>query len=167
MLSRLIKKDRPSEDRALVGLIVWLALCFCAAAFGSFFRPGPWYAHLQKPSWTPPPAVFGPVWTALYIMMAIAAWLVWKQSGFKARTLPLGLFILQLALNAIWSPLCFGLHSLAISSVDIVLLWLVLLITTVLFFRISKVAGYLLVPYLAWISYASCLNITLWRLNGS
>lgn len=158
--------DLPGPLRAGLALIGWLALCFAAAAFGGLFRPGEWYAALQKPSWNPPGWVFGPVWTALYTMMAVAAWLVWKRGGFKAQRVALSLFLLQLLFNALWSPLFFGLHTPGLAFADIVLLWLALLATILQFWRVSLLAGSLLVPYLAWVTFASALNWTLWRLNS-
>ena len=148
------------------GLVVWLILCFAAPALGSATGPGEWYAQLQKPSWNPPGWVFGPVWTALYTMMAVAAWLVWKQDGFKAQRRPLTLFLMQLALNATWTPLFFGLHWPGVAFFEMVLLWLAITATLVAFWRVSRVAAWLLAPYLAWVSFAAVLNFTLWRLNA-
>jgi benzodiazapine receptor len=158
----------PTQRRtpAALGFAGWLLLCFSAAALGGFFMPGEWYAQLQKPSWNPPSWIFGPAWTALYIMMAIAAWLVWRRGGFATQRLALGVFLLQLLLNALWSPLFFGLRNPALAFVDIVLLWFALLATLLVFWRRSRVAGALLIPYLAWVSFASALNFALWRLNS-
>ena len=156
----------PNRIRAALGIAGWLALCFAAAALGGFFLPGEWYVQLQKPSWNPPSWIFGPAWTALYIMMAIAAWLIWQRGGFAAQRVPLGLFLLQLLFNAAWSPLFFGLRNPALAFVDIVLLWLALLATLLTFWRRSRGAGALLIPYLAWVSFASALNFALWRLNS-
>ncbi|MCX8090813.1 MAG: tryptophan-rich sensory protein [Verrucomicrobiae bacterium] len=138
---------------------------FAAATFGGFFSPGEWYASLQKPSWTPPPWVFGPVWTVLYTMMAVAAWLVWRQGGFAAQRRPLGLFVIQLALNASWTPLFFGLRRPDLAFAEIVLLWVAIAATLAAFRRVSVTAAWLLVPYLAWVSFAAALNFALWRLN--
>lgn len=156
----------PSRSRRSLGLVGWLTLCFAAAAFGGFFLPGEWYAQLQKPSWNPPSWLFGPVWTALYIMMAIAAWLVWQRGGFATQRLALSLFLLQLMFNVAWSSLFFGLRNPALAFVDIVLLWVALLATLLSFWQRSRVAGALLIPYLAWVSFASALNFALWRLNS-
>lgn len=127
--------------------------------------PGEWYAQLKKPLWNPPGWIFGPVWTALYIMMAIAAWLIWRSGGFSARRKALMLFLLQLLLNAAWSPLFFGLHQPALAFVEIVLLWLAILATLLVFWKVQRRAGVLLLPYLAWVSFAAVLNFTLWQLN--
>jgi len=146
-------------------LLGWLALSFSAAALGSLFLPGEWYARLQKPSWNPPNWIFGPVWTALYVMMAVAAWLVWKRGGVAAQRLPLTLFLVQLLFNALWSPLFFGLKNPGLALFNIGLLWLALLATIVAFGKARLIAGVLLVPYLAWVTFASVLNFALWQLN--
>ncbi len=151
--------------RSALGLAGWLALSFGAAAAGAFFIPGEWYASLRKPAWNPPGWIFGPVWTVLYTTMAIAAWMVWKRGGFRGQRAALSLYLAQLALNAIWTPLFFGLKQIALGFADIVVLWLVLLATAVAFWKVRRVAGLLLAPYLAWISFAAVLNGTLWRLN--
>jgi len=148
-----------------LGLAGWVLLCFSAAALGGFFLPGEWYAQLRKPAWNPPGWIFGPVWTALYTMMAVAAWLVWRRGGFAVQRVPLGLFLLQLLFNALWSPLFFGLHNPALAFAEIVLLWLALLATIVAFGKVQRGAGILLLPYLAWVSFAAVLNFTLWQLN--
>jgi benzodiazapine receptor len=155
-----------NRSSAFLGLIGWLLLCFAAAALGGLFPPGEWYAQLAKPAWNPPNWIFGPVWTALYTMMAVAAWLVWRQQGFRAQIRPLGLFLLQLALNAAWSPIFFGLKSPALAFVVIVLLWLTILATTYAFWCAHRVSGALMLPYLAWVTFAATLNFTLWRLNS-
>lgn len=149
----------------ILGLLGWLLLCLAAASMGALFMPGEWYAALNKPAWNPPAWLFGPVWTALYAMMAVAAWLVWKRGGFAGQRRPLGLFLTQLALNALWTPLFFGLHQPGLAFVEIILLWLVILATLLAFRPVSRVAAWLLVPYLAWVSFAAVLNGTLWRLN--
>lgn len=149
----------------MLALAGWVVLCFSAAALGGFFMPGEWYASLKKPSWNPPGWIFGPVWTALYAMMAVAAWLVWRRGGLKAQRRPLTLFVVQLALNAAWTPLFFGLHWPGVAFVEIVFLWLALGATLVAFSRVSRFAACLLTPYLGWLSFAAVLNFTLWRLN--
>jgi translocator protein len=156
---------RSSPARAGLMLAAWLTLCFAAAALGGFFPPGEWYARLLKPAWNPPNWVFGPVWTMLYIMMAMAAWLVWKRGGWADQALPLSLFLAQLFFNALWSPLFFGLRHPALGLVDIVLLWLALLATVGAFWKARPLAGALLLPYLAWVTFAAVLNFALWRLN--
>ena len=156
--------QRPARRRWLA-LAGWLLLCFAAAALGGLFMPGAWYASLQKPSWNPPGWIFGPVWTALYAMMAVAAWLVWRRGGFAAQRRPLSLFLAQLALNAAWTPLFFGLKNPGLAFAEIILLWLAIAATLAAFRPVHRGAAWLLVPYLAWVSFASVLNFTLWRLN--
>lgn len=155
-----------STGRQLLALGGWVLLCFAAAAIGGFFMPGEWYASLKKPSWNPPGWIFGPVWTALYAMMAVAAWLVWRRGGFAAQRGPLMLFLTQLALNAAWAPLFFGWHRPGLAFAEIVLLWLVIAATIAVFRPVSRAAMLLLVPYLAWVSFAVALNFALWRLNA-
>ena len=154
-----------STGRQLLALAGWLLVCFAAATMGGLFMPGEWYASLKKPSWNPPGWVFGPVWTALYTMMAVAAWLVWRHGGWAAQRRPLGLFLAQLALNAAWTPLFFGLHWPGVAFFEIVLLWLAIAATIAAFRPVSRAAMGLLMPYLAWVSFAAALNFTLWRLN--
>lgn len=147
------------------GLVAWLLACFCAATMGALFMPGEWYAALKKPSWTPPDWLFGPVWTLLYATMAVSAWLVWKRGGFAAQRRPLTLFILQLVLNAAWTPLFFGLKNPGLAFVEIVMLWLAIAAMLATFRRASRAAAWLLVPYLLWVSFAAALNFAVWRLN--
>ena len=156
---------RMKKTKTILGLIGWLAACFAAAAFGGLFVPDEWYAALRKPSWNPPGWVFGPVWTALYTMMGVAAWLVWRQGGWGKQRQPLLIFLVQLALNALWTPLFFGLHRPGLAFAEIVLLWLAIATTLAAFRPVSRAAAWLLVPYLAWVSFAAALNFTLWRLN--
>ena len=151
--------------QSALGAVGWLILCFAAAGVGSLFVPGQWYESLTKPVWNPPSWLFGPVWTVLYGMMAIAAWLVWKRYGFSGAAVPLAVFVAQLVLNAGWSWLFFGLQRPDLAFAEIILLWIAILVTIVLFWRLERVAGILLVPYLAWVSFAAVLNFTLWQLN--
>lgn len=143
----------------------WLLVCFAPAAIGGLFPPGDWYASLRKPSWNPPGWVFGPVWTALYAMMTVAAWRVWKRGGFAAQRRPLALFLIQLALNAAWTPIFFGLRAPGLAFVEIVMLWLAIATTVAAFRRVDQPAFWLMVPYLVWTTFATALNFTLWRIN--
>lgn len=127
--------------------------------------PGEWYATLKKPSWNPPDWIFGPVWSALYTMMAVAAWLVWQRGGFVAQRRPLALFLAQLGLNALWTPLFFGLHRPGLAFAEIVLLWVAIAATLAAFRRVNQAAAWLLAPYLVWVSFAAVLNFEMWRLN--
>ncbi|GAA5142078.1 tryptophan-rich sensory protein [Prosthecobacter algae] len=150
------------QGLVLLGFIV---ITFCAPAFGAFSPPGSWYAALSKPSWNPPSWVFGPAWTLLYTLMAVAAWLVWKRGGFGSQKRPLSLYFIQLALNAAWTPVFFGAHQLGAALAVIVALWVFIGLTLLHFWQVSRAAGLLFVPYLAWVSFATALNFTLWRLN--
>ncbi len=124
-----------------------------------------WYAALAKPRFNPPDQVFGPVWTVLYALMAIAAWLAWKRPDSPLRTTALVSFGLQLALNFAWSLLFFRDHRIGLALVEIFVLWLAIAVTMSVFFRLSRAAGWMFVPYLAWVSFASVLNFAIWRLN--
>lgn len=155
---------------AIVGLALWLAVCFLTAAIGASasLQAGAFYADLVRPDWAPPASVFGPVWTALYALMAVAAWLVWQERReTRLARAALVVFVLQLVLNALWSWLFFGWKQGAWSFLDIVLLWLVLIVTLVTFWRVSLLAGLLLIPYLLWVTFASLLNYAIWQLNPS
>ena len=141
-------------------------LCFSAGAVGAQFTPGTWYAGLAKPAWTPPGWVFAPVWTILYLLMAVAAWLVTLNGEWRQRRLPLALFILQLAVNAAWSWLFFGLQRPGWALLNILMLWGLVSVTVVLFLNTRRVAGILLLPYWGWLTLAAALNAAIWRLNG-
>jgi tryptophan-rich sensory protein len=152
-----------------LGLVLWLALCFLAAGLGAAasVQAGAFYAELVRPDWAPPASLFGPVWTLLYAMMAVAAWLVWLRRGSGPVRLALAVFVTQLVLNALWSWLFFDWRLGALSFLDIVALWALIVVTLVLFWRIRPLAGWLLVPYLAWVTFAAALNYRLWQLNPS
>lgn len=151
----------------IIGLIAWLAISFIAAAIGgaASIQAGPFYTELARPEWAPPPDVFGPVWTVLYALMGIAAWLVWRVGGFSAARSALTLFLVQLAVNALWSWLFFGWHLGGLAFADIVLLWVLIVATLVAFWRVRPLAGALLIPYLLWVSFACALNYAVWQLN--
>ena len=151
--------------KSALGLAGWLVVTFAAAWIGSRYMPGAWYASLAKPSWNPPNYLFGPVWSVLYVLMAVAAWLVWRKAGFSGAGPALILFVVQLALNSLWSYLFFGQHWPDLAFFDIVALWVSIVIVAALFWRVDPIAGGLMVPYIAWVSFASYLNVTLWRLN--
>jgi tryptophan-rich sensory protein len=155
------------RSKQITGLVAWLAVSFIAAAIGgaASMQAGPFYTQLVRPEWAPPPGLFGPVWTVLYALMGIAAWLTWRVGGFLAARTALTLFLMQLVVNALWSWLFFGLHLGALALVDIVLLWVIVAATLLAFRRIRPLAGALLIPYLLWVSFASVLNYSVWRLN--
>lgn len=150
-----------------LGLLLFLAVTALAAAIGSVasIQSAGFYAALEKPAWAPPARVFGPVWTVLYILMAIAAWWVWRRVGLRAAQGPLALYLAQLALNALWTWLFFRRRSGAWALAEITVLWLVLLLTTVSFWRVRPAAGALLLPYCAWVTFAMALTAAVWRLN--
>ena len=124
------------------------------------------YARLDQPSWAPPSWVFGPVWTLLYAMMALAAWLVWRSGPWSETRPALTAYAVQLVLNAAWTPLFFGMGWRGLAFAELTVLWLVLLATIALFLRRSKVAGWLLMPYMTWTTFALCLNFAVWQLNS-
>ncbi|MCA9512584.1 MAG: TspO/MBR family protein [Myxococcota bacterium] len=150
--------------RDAVSLVAFLALVGAAAAFGARFEPGAWYAALRKPPLTPPPVVFAPVWSVLYAAIAVAGWLAWRARPASHRAL--GLWALQLALNAAWSWLFFGLHAKGVALVDIVALLAAVVAAAVALHRVRALAGWLLAPYAAWVAFATYLNAGLWYLNS-
>ena len=163
------RKEADQDLAGPLGLLLWVGLSFLAAYVGSAFTSlsvNDWYLTLEKPSWTPPGKVFGPVWSTIYLLMGVAAWMVWRRRGVAGAGFPLGLFLLQLALNAAWSALFFGLRSPGLAFAEIVVLWILILATAVSFWRVVQVAGALYVPYLLWVSFAAVLNLSIWRLNA-
>jgi len=152
-----------------LALAGFLAICLAAGGLGGWATSGPvvdWYPTLNKPSWNPPAWLFGPVWTTLYVLMAIAAWLVWKKGAEGADVkLALRLFFVQLALNTAWSFIFFGARLPGLAFIEILILLAAILLTTATFFKQSQVAGLLMLPYIAWVGFASLLNFTIWRLN--
>jgi translocator protein len=155
------------KNKQIIGFVAWFAVSFIAAAIGSAasIEAGPFYTQLVRPEWAPPPDLFGPVWTVLYALMGTAAWLIWRVGGFWAARTALSLFLVQLAVNALWSWLFFGWHWGAMAFADIVLLWVLIVATLITFWRIRPLAGALLIPYLLWVSFASLLNYSVWQLN--
>jgi len=155
--------------RQIIAAVVFVTVSLGAGALGSLAtrRAIPeWYSQLVRPAWTPPSWLFGPVWTLLYVLMGIAAWLVWQRAGgMRAAAGPMTLFFAQLALNAAWSLVFFGLRQPGWAFLNIVALWALILATLVAFWRVWPLAGALLLPYLAWVSFASGLNFAIWRMN--
>lgn len=154
-----------SRSSQFVGLLGWLLAAFSAAAVGAVASvdAGSFYAQLTKPSWAPPAGVFGPVWTALYALMGVAAWLVWRSPG--PRRVALGLFGAQLAANALWSWLFFAWHQGALAAVEVLVLLALIVATMAAFWPASRVAALLMVPYALWVSFASALTWAVWRSN--
>jgi tryptophan-rich sensory protein len=159
----------PRGAEQWIALACAVAVCFVAAAIGSVYtRPAipVWYASLQKPIFSPPNWLFGPVWTLLYLSMAVAVWLVWRERGFAGgAALPLTLFAAQLALNALWSIIFFGWRRPDLALVEIFFLWAAIFSTILSFRRISPSAAWLMWPYLLWVTFAAFLNLSIWRLN--
>jgi tryptophan-rich sensory protein len=152
-----------------VGLTIFLAATAIAAWLGNLATMtsvGDWYPALVKPAWTPPDWLFGPVWSVLYLLMAVSAWLVWRKRGWRAAAWPLGLYAGQLALNSLWSFVFFGLREPSWAAAEIVVLWLAIAATLIAFWRCSIVAGLLLVPYLAWVTFAAALNFSIASMNS-
>lgn len=144
-------------------LIAFLVLCTVAASSGALFAPGPWYDTLAKPSWTPPQWVFPTVWTILYVMIAIAGWLVYRAQGVGTL---LWVWVAQLALNAAWSYVMFGAHRIGGALIELVLLWLSIVTFIVLAWKPVNTAALLFLPYLVWVTTAGALNYQVWRLNA-
>ena len=144
-------------------LLAFIVVTFAAAALGSLSMPDAWYAALNKPSFNPPNWIFAPVWTVLYVLIAVAAWRIWKQA--HGWCVALSLWLLQLILNGLWTPLFFSMHRIDLALIDIVALLLVLIATIVAFFPRDRVAAWMLVPYLAWVSFATLLTASIFHLN--
>jgi len=149
-------------------LLFFILICLAVGQLGSFFtteQSYSWYAALNKPAWTPPNFVFPIVWTLLYVLIAIAGWLVWrsKKPGYQNALM---FWLVQLILNAIWTPLFFGHQAILYGLVVIDILWIFILLTMFLFFKQSKLAGFLMFIYFAWVTFAGILNLAIWQMNG-
>lgn len=159
--------NTPSLLKQALGFAGWLGLSLLAGATGAIasVRAASFYGQLTQPSWAPPAWLFGPVWSVLYVLMGIAAWLVWRTDGGRAGSTALKLFVGQLVANALWTWLFFVWHQGALALTEIVLLWLLIAATLVAFWRIHRVAAVLLLPYLCWVSFATALTFALWQRN--
>lgn len=144
-------------------LIVFVVIVALVAWSGATFEPGPFYEALNKPSWTPPAWVFPPVWGALYVMIALAGWIVWRAQGIGAA---LGVWFIQLGLNAAWSWTMFGHKQITYALIDIALLWVAIAVFIRLAWPVRRSAALLFVPYFLWVTFAAALNFELWRLNS-
>jgi tryptophan-rich sensory protein len=159
---------RPTHNPALNAICLLLALIICiggGAASGLATPPGEWYAALAKPAWTPPGWLFGPAWTLLYTLMAVAVWTVWRRRQQTSVRVPLTLFAVQLALNFAWTPLFFGMHQPGLALAEILVMLAAIVATTVSFARVSPAAAWMMVPYGAWVCFATALNWAIWKLN--
>ena len=158
----------PRAAHPWIGLLLFLLACLAVGGAGGWVTSEAvttWYPTLRKPEWTPPSWLFGPVWTTLYLMMGTAAWRSWRSRSSQGARSALSLFGVQLALNLLWSVLFFGLRSPGAAFFELVLLWLAILATIMQFRRLDPAAAWLMVPYLAWVSFAGALNFAIWRLN--
>lgn len=158
-----------SRSKSAGMLVLFLFICFGVAWTGAQVSPGiassNWYEQLNKPDWNPPGWLFGPVWTILYTMMAIAAWRIWKKLGFTGGKTELSWFAVQLLLNGLWSQLFFNAQNPGLAFVEILFLLSAIIATTIYFYREDRLAGYLMVPYILWVAFATVLNGTIWMIN--
>jgi len=163
------------NKKYILALIFFLFITFLAAFLGNFFTVSSiptWYASLNKPSFSPPNWLFGPAWTVLYVLMAVSAFLIWSsyakatdgQAKKEIKT-ALTFYFIQLVFNALWSVIFFGLKNPAWAFFEILILWILILIITLKFYKIRKVAGFLFIPYILWVSFATILNFAVWQLN--
>jgi len=152
----------------LIKLFISIIICQMAGVIGSIFttpKIGIWYVYLKKPFLSPPNWVFGPVWTLLFILMGVSLWFVWIDQNKKYKKKAIIFFIIQLVLNILWSFLFFGIESPLLAFLGIICLWLAILFTILEFYKIYKIASYLLIPYIVWVSFASYLNLFIWIIN--
>jgi len=160
--------DRLKASRDVLGLFAFIILCLTVSGIGGIITAtsvDTWYQTLEKPPFNPPDWVFAPVWTALYILMGIAAWRVWRLRSFEVTGKALTVFAVQLGLNLAWSFLFFGFQRIDLALVEIVILLCTIITNMVMFWRIDRLAGLLFVPYAVWVTYATVLNASLWLLN--
>jgi translocator protein len=156
-----------SIPRQALGLALWLCVAIATGGIGAIasVNAASFYGQLTQPAWAPPAWLFGPVWSVLYVLMGVSAWLVWRAHRFKGASAALALFALQLLANALWTWLFFAWQMGAVALGEIAILWLLIASTIFLFSRLQRLAAVLLVPYLAWVTFAAALNLSLWRLN--
>ena len=155
--------------KQILGLVAWLTISFAAAALGGLASADAeaFYRELARPEWAPPGWLFAPVWSLLYLLMGIGAWLVWRERGFRKASATLSLFLVQLGANALWTWLFFVWHLGALAFGEILILWLLILCTVIAFWRVRPLAGVLLFPYLGWVAFASALTYSVWKRNPS
>jgi tryptophan-rich sensory protein len=168
-LGLTISMTHPAPRKQALGLAGWLVASFVTGGIGAIASAyaASLYGELSQPSWAPPAWLFGPVWSVLYVLMGIAAWLVWREHGFRGAPTALRLFVAQLFANALWTWIFFVWRQGALSLAEIVVLWLLIASTILAFWRLHRLAALLLVPYLAWVSFATALTASLWRLNSA
>lgn len=163
----MVLMSRMPLSKQIIGFAVWILITFIAAAIGgaASINAASFYSQLVLPEWAPPSSVFGPVWTGLYVLMSISVWMVWRVDGVQAARGALSLFLIQLLLNSLWSWLFFGWHLGALSFIDILVLWFMIIATMIAFWHVRVIAGVLLLPYLLWVTFAMVLNYAVWQLN--
>jgi benzodiazapine receptor len=151
----------------VVGFVGWLFLTFIAATVGALasLDAAAFYAELTLPVWAPPAWLFGPVWSLLYALMGVGAWLVWRTHGYAGARAALRIYVVQLAANALWSWLFFGWRLGGPAFAEVLVLWALITATIVLFWQRQRIAAWLLAPYIAWVSFAAALNFAIWRMN--
>jgi translocator protein len=162
-------RDRPKRSRDLLGLFAFIILCLAVSGGGGAITAtsvDTWYQALEKPPFNPPDWLFAPVWTALYILMGIAAWRIWRLRSLEPTRTAFAVFGVQLCLNLAWSFLFFGLQRVDLALLEIVILLIAIITNTIVFWRIERLAGLLFVPYAVWVTYATILNASLWLLNA-
>lgn len=160
--------DLSATRSPLIGVAFWVGLCVLVGVISGLLTRrdvAGWYAGLRKPSFNPPNWIFGPVWTALYVLMGVAAGVIWEEPSSQLRTYALAWFLIQLALNFLWSMIFFRWHAIAGALGEISFLWLAILATMVMFWELRPMAGWLMLPYLGWVSFAAALNLGIFRLN--
>lgn len=154
-----MNKPIPIQILAAIGFVM---VSFAAPTLVIISPPGEWYQDISKPSWNPPAWIFGPVWTTLYLMMATAVWLVWREGKSKKAMVA---YFVQLGLNAAWTPVFFGAQRIDVACTVIIAMWFAILVTILYFYQVKQAAAWLMIPYLAWVSFATLLNATLWAMN--
>ncbi len=150
-----------------MSLVVFMLCVVLVASTGAVFKPDAWYRALSKPSWNPPDWVFGAGWSVLYLLIAISGWRVWERAAADVVFLPMVAYSVQLLLNAGWSPLFFGLKRPDWAFLELVCLWIAIVVNIAVFYPVDPLAALLLIPYLAWVTFAGALNLKVWRLNRS
>ena len=162
-MARLQMSSELGWQNSLPALAVFILITAVAAVLGARYMPGPWYEALAKPSWTPPNWLFGPAWTILYIMIAVAGWRAWRAGGISPA---LTFWALNIIANALWSYIMFGQRNIGLALIDASAMWLTIVGFIALSWNLDRTAALLFVPYLAWVSFATALNFSIWRMNG-
>ncbi len=162
---RATREAGTGELEKNMSLVVFFLVVLLVASSGAMFKPDAWYRALAKPAWNPPDWLFGAGWALLYALIAIAGWFVWERPTGETVVIPMIIYAVQLALNAGWSPIFFGLKRMDWAFAELVCLWLAIVANILAFHAIEPLAAWLLLPYLAWVTFAGALNLAVWRLN--